>query len=371
MRALVIGGTGPTGPSIVRGLLQRGFDVAILHRGTHESDAIPPEVEHIHTDPHFLEPLADALHGRSFDLVVATYGRLRVVAEALVDKTPRLIAVGGTPSYRGLLEPDANTPAGLPVPVREDAPLVASEQENRFGYLIARSERALMGYHQRGSYEATLLRYPLVYGPQPFSSPVWQVVRRALDGRARIVLPDGGLTLLTRGYVENVAHALLLCVDQPAAAAGQIYNCGDEDLLTLRQWVEVIASTLEHEWEIVPLPDEVAGPVASLVPFSGPSHHQIMDIGKIHSELGYRDLVPVAEALPATVRWFVEHEDEVREAEASSDRPVPDYEAEDALAAIYSEMLARLRQVEVDAPGVYHPYPHPKKSGLQRDHRRR
>ncbi|MDX1384980.1 MAG: NAD-dependent epimerase/dehydratase family protein [Thermoanaerobaculia bacterium] len=371
MRALVVGGTGPTGPGIVRGLLERGYEVAILHRGSHESDAIPPEVEHIHTDPHFLEPLNDALRGRAFDLVVATYGRIRHVAAALVDKTPRLIAVGGTPLYRGLLEPASSFPTGLPVPVREDAPQVESEAENRFGYLIARTERTVMAYHEAGRYAATVVRYPLVYGPHPFSSPVWQIVRRALDHRPRIVLADGGLTLLTRGYVDNVARAVLLCVDRPERASGRVYNCGDEDLLSLRQWVEIIAATMGHEWEIVSLPDEVAAPVSSFVPFFGSSHHQVMDLTRIREELGYRDVVPVSEALPATVEWFVEHADEVRAGEAESDRPGPSYEAEDALAAIHGDSLERMRRVDVAAPEVYHPYPHPRKAGLERDHRRR
>ena len=36
MKALVIGGTGPSGPYIVNGLLERGYDVTILHGGQHE-----------------------------------------------------------------------------------------------------------------------------------------------------------------------------------------------------------------------------------------------------------------------------------------------------------------------------------------------
>ena len=80
MRALVVGGTGPTGPFLVQGLLQRGYQVTILHRGTHEVPEIPPEVEHIHTDPHFRDSLDQALAGRAFDLAIATYGRLRLVA---------------------------------------------------------------------------------------------------------------------------------------------------------------------------------------------------------------------------------------------------------------------------------------------------
>jgi len=51
VKALVIGGTGPTGHFIVNGLLRRGYAVAMLHTGRHELAEIPPSVEHIHTDP--------------------------------------------------------------------------------------------------------------------------------------------------------------------------------------------------------------------------------------------------------------------------------------------------------------------------------
>ena len=47
MKALVIGGTGPTGPYLVNGLVERGYDVSIMHRGTHDSDLIPASVERL------------------------------------------------------------------------------------------------------------------------------------------------------------------------------------------------------------------------------------------------------------------------------------------------------------------------------------
>ena len=55
MKALVVGGTDPTGTFLVRGLLEHNYQVAIFHRDTHESEEIPLEVEHIHGDPHFLK----------------------------------------------------------------------------------------------------------------------------------------------------------------------------------------------------------------------------------------------------------------------------------------------------------------------------
>ena len=80
MKALVIGGTGPSGPHTVNGLLERGYEVTVLHGGQHEVEFAQP-VEHVHTDPHFAETLGPALAGRSFDLVLATYGRMRIIAE--------------------------------------------------------------------------------------------------------------------------------------------------------------------------------------------------------------------------------------------------------------------------------------------------
>jgi predicted nucleic acid-binding protein len=86
MKALIVGGTGPSGPFLANGLIERGYQVTIFHRGTHEIPEIVPEVAHIHGDPHFRETIEAALGDRAFDVVIATYGRTRFVAEALAGK---------------------------------------------------------------------------------------------------------------------------------------------------------------------------------------------------------------------------------------------------------------------------------------------
>ncbi len=63
----------------------------MMHRGTHELDENPPEVEHIHVDPHFRETIDPVLRGRKFDLVIATYGRIQLIEEMLIGVTLRLI----------------------------------------------------------------------------------------------------------------------------------------------------------------------------------------------------------------------------------------------------------------------------------------
>src|SRR3954466_5698300 len=115
MDILVIGGTGPTGPYIVNGLVGRGHRVTILHTGRHEVDALPPSavVPHIHADPFDHDSFTDAIGRRTFDVVFVMYGRLRMLVDALVGVTPRLFSVGGVPVYPGFSNDDDRFPAGM------------------------------------------------------------------------------------------------------------------------------------------------------------------------------------------------------------------------------------------------------------------
>jgi nucleoside-diphosphate-sugar epimerase len=341
MRALVIGGTGPTGPFIVNGLVARGYGVTMFHSGRHERAEIPAEVEHVHGDAFAPGALEDALGTRSFDVCVATYGRLRRIAEAMVGRCGQFVSVGGGPAYRGYMNPELFSPAGLPVPVREDAPKVEREEEDAKGYRIVRTEEAVFAAHPG----ATHFRYPYVYGPRQLVPREWCIVRRVLDRRSFIALPEDGLTLHHYGYAENLAHAVLLAVDRPEAARGQIYHCGDEEVLTLRQVVEIVAGALGHRLEIVSLPWRLALPARPLLAQPLPTH-RVFDLAKIRSELGYRDVVPAREALARTARWLAAHPPEPGGQEETVLQDPFDYAAEDRLVAAWREALAKLPEVE-------------------------
>lgn len=353
MKALVIGGTGPTGPFIVEGLRRRGYQVTVLHRGAHEV-AFSGPVEHLHGDPHFLETLQQALGHRNFDLIVATYGRLRYVAEAAKGRAPRLIAIGGLP-YRALVEGERD-PEGVPVPIPETAPLFTDEARNRFTYLMVVSEQAVMEAHRQGHYVATLFRFPLIYGPRQLAPPEWSLIRRSLDGRKQLIIPDGGLRLERRGYAENMAHAVLLAVDNPQKSAGQIYNVADDTILSIRDWIMLIAQIMNHQWELVSLPFWLARPSR---PYAGRAHHRVLDIGKVQTELGYRDIVPTREAIQRTVEWYLAHRPKPGgEVERQLGDPF-DYAAEDRIIQEFQAMAARLREMAAVGYHWRHAYDHP------------
>ncbi len=370
MKALVIGGTGPTGPHLIRGLLARGYDVTMLNRGSRDSDAIPPEVERVKGDPHFPDTLDAALGARTFDLSIATYGRIRYVAEVLSSRTGRLITVGGMPSYRGFADPYANFPAGMPVPTAEDAPRAESAADGKFSHLVRVTEDAVMQQHADGRMNVTHFRYPVVYGPWQLRSVIFDwVIQRCRDRRTHAVLPDGGLTLLTRGYSENVAHAVMLAVDEPEAAGGKIYNCGDDLQYSLAQWVAVIAKEMAWPLEIVPVPDAVASPAREMITFWGSSHHQYLDLHAIRHELGYRDIVHPAEAVRRTIRWILENPP-APEADKTEELR-SHYAVEDQLIEIYGAAAEAAAALDHNISDYHHSYAHPRERGLARDHRNR
>ena len=353
-RALVIGGTGPTGPFIVKGLRARGFAVAMLHSGRHEREEVPGDVEHVHTDPFDEAKLVAALAGRAFDVCVATYGRLRVTAKVLAGRCAQFISVGGGPAYRGYMNATTWRPAGMPVPTREDAPLVAAERDDAKGFRIARTEERVFALHPN----ATHFRYPYVYGPHQLVPREWCIVRRIRDRRPFIVLPDDGLTLTSYGYAENLAHAVLLAVGAPRAA-GQIYNCADEETLSLRQVVEIVCDALGARLEIVSLPGELAVPARPLL-MQPWTNHRVFDLAKLRADLGYRDVVPAREALARTARWLDAHPLERDGAEEKILQDPFDYAAEDALVVGWRRALAALPKVEWKrAPGYTASYSGP------------
>lgn len=348
MRALVIGGTGPTGHFIVNGLRARGLAVCMLHTGRHEIPEIPADVEHVHTDPFDPTALANALDGRTFDLCVATYGRLRRIAQVTKGRVGRFVSIGGAPAYRGYMNAALFEPAGLPIPTPEDASLVTREQDDAKGFRIARTEALVFDEHP----DATHFRYPYVYGPYQLAPREWCIVRRIRDHRPHIVLPDDGLTLSTFGYAENLAHAVLLAVDRPDSARGRIYNCGDEEILSLRQVVEIIARALDHTWEIVSIPSSLALPARPLLMQPSPTH-RMLDLQRIRSELGYRDVVPARVAIARTARWLAAHPPAPGGQEETVLQDPFDYAAEDRLIEAWKAAVATLPDPGfARAPGV-------------------
>jgi nucleoside-diphosphate-sugar epimerase len=324
-------------------------------------------VEHVHADPHFRETIEGALRGRTFDIVVASYGRTRHLAAALAGRCGRFLAVGGIPLYRGVLEPETGFPHGLRLLAGEEAQPVeeaGTSPASRFAYAIHSTEREVMALGRGGAFAATYIRYPLIYGPRCPRPREWSIVRRVLDGRERIALPNHGLAITTRAAALNAAHTLLLAVDRPDAAAGEAFNCADDQQFSLRQWVQLVSRAAGRELDIVDLPSAVAWSADDLVDRTEGDSHRLISNAKAKRELGYADVIGVEAAVEEAVDWCVRHRSELGDA--------VDYALEDELVARHARWIdevttTRLRRGDTRP----HSYPHPRHPDVGRDHRGR
>jgi nucleoside-diphosphate-sugar epimerase len=361
-RALIIGGTGPTGPFVVNGLADRGFDVTVLHGGQHEVDFGRPGIAHIHEDPHFAETLRRGIGGTMYDLVVAQYGRLRVIADVFAGRTGRLVAVGGATGIFARDDPrwgDLGRPALFPetTSIYEES----DQPQAKIGLRMVQAMNELFAHHESGDYQAAYLMYPVNYGPRNPGPYDWCMIRRILDGRRRIVVADGGLKLESRVSSENAAHAVLTVIDNPEISAGKRYIVADRYVYSMRQRIEFIARHLGAEVELVDLPWEAAWPCHPY--WRRTRAHNMCQSTRIRDELGYHETVEQDVAFGQAIDWLVANPPAPgSEAERQVGDPF-DYDSEDALIDAWQGARATMRLPQVELPAAGHQYRHPKAPG--------
>jgi nucleoside-diphosphate-sugar epimerase len=362
MRILLIGGTGPTGLPLARELIAHGHDLTVLNRGLHPKPELAA-VASITADPFDDESMSDALDSQTWDVIIAMYGRLRSIAKQSQGRCDRFISIGGVPAYRGWTDPNQYTPAGLPVPVNEMADLVSEPDIDEKGYRIVRTEQAVFDAHPT----AVHFRYPYVYGPHQPVPREWSIVRRILDGRREIILADEGLTLHHHVYTENAAAAVCAAVQNPQRCAGNIVNVGDTEVLTIRQVVELCASALDAELEIVSMPYDLAVPAWPLLTQPLPTH-RVLDLGRLHHELGHNDVVEARSAVPATARWLEANRPSPGGTEEKILTDPFDYRCEEALIASWRDARGKVAMPDfAQRPGWGLAYSGPQ--GRERTHK--
>lgn len=332
MKVVAIGASGFIGLHVTRCLAERGYEVSVVHRGDTEA-SLPNGVQQILGDrdalfemrPEFERFAPDVV----LDVIPYTERQAQDLLRTFYGLASRVVAVSSADVYRNYdgLRGKPTAPPD-PVPLTERSPLREALYPYRGSnipfacrddYEKILVERIVM--NQTGL-PGTVLRLPAVYGPGDKQHRLRRYLRRMDDGRPAIVLGDSEARWRwTRGYVGNVAAAIVLAVTD-ARAAGQTYNVGDDPTLTELEWIQRIGKVVGWGGDVVTIPDEQL-PAQLRQPYDW-RYHLATDTRRVREALGYREPVSQQEAIEATFQW--EHS-QAAEAER------PDYAAEDAALA--------------------------------------
>jgi nucleoside-diphosphate-sugar epimerase len=197
-----------------------------------------------------------------------------------------------------------------PMPITEDAPLrttrqtyppeVVEKMKSIFTWLGPGYDKIAVEQTVMGRVGNTVVRLPMVYGPGDPLHRQHGVLKRIKDGRPAIILPDDHAAWRgPRGYVENVAHAIALATTE--RAAGRIYHVCEEPSLTELEWQKEVAAQTEGRGRFVPLAREQT-PKHLLMPGNA-SQHVVPNSQRIRTELAYKELWPIDEAIRRTIVW--------------------------------------------------------------------
>ena len=247
--ALVIGGTRFIGRHTVTNLLDNGYRVTTLTRGTHENPfADDDRVTHVEGNRTNDRDLKTAKLSADPDIVIDCVAYHPADVEAATDLFADVdgyvyVSSGSAYAADHLPKREGETPLESCSPEQ-----ATDDSQATYGNRKAEGDRAVFDAAADGV-AAMAVRPCVVYGPHDYTERLDYWIDRVLT-HDRVVVPGDGDLIWHRGYVEDVARALRIVAER--GEPGAAYNVGDRRALTLAEMVETIAEAAGVDCAVVP-----------------------------------------------------------------------------------------------------------------------
>src|SRR3954447_2469421 len=301
--ALVTGGAGFIGSTLVRLLLAGGYAVRVyddLSSGSREH-LDEREVELVVGDVRDLDSLTAAVRGA--DVVFHLADGAGVVDSidnplANFDLNARgtLVALwaahqAGVPR---LVFSSSNAPLGENAyPAHEEKPIAPLSP---YGAGKATGEAYCSAFHGAYGMDAVAVRFSNAYGPRSArkTNVIPLFIRRIMAGRPLTIYGDGTQTR-DFVFVSDLAEGLVRAAETPGVG-GEIFQLASGVETSLNDLVRLVGEVSGRDLEVRHEPQR-----------AGEIQRNYSLIGKAEERLGYAPEVPLAAGLRLTWDWFAEH----------------------------------------------------------------
>ena len=296
MKILVIGGTRFIGRHVVRELLDAGHIVTLFHRGNNPQNIQGLEVESLYGDRMVPGALSAVLANRYFDAVIDMVAydapETLLALQQVEPHVDRYLMISTASVYA---QPHCSPMHETDAVIHDDDPKLA------YGRKKILAEEAAFRFSEQTDLPVTVLRLPAVYGEYDHQAREWYFIKRLLDQRTHIVLPEGGCGVYHREYAGNVGAQLNLLLTT-TKSHNQIYNSGHRHTPTYRRLVETAAEITGKHVVLYSLPQ----PLFPNIPNCANPGIFTQAVGKLEA-LGYVEKYDIAHGLKRTMDWFAEN----------------------------------------------------------------
>lgn len=231
-KILVTGGTVFVSRYIAEYYVEKGYEVYVLNRNTREQSR---GVKLIQADRN---NLGDALRGYFFDIVIDTaYNR---------EEVGKLLDALGTVKDYVLISSSAVYPETAEQPFGEDTPTGSNKYWGKYGTDKIEAEEALLARRP----DAYILRPPYLYGPMNNVYREAFVFDCAMSDR-KFYLPKDGELRLQFFHVKDLCRFIDVILEE--RPAGNVFNVGNRETVSVREWVRLCYLAVGKEPKYVPV----------------------------------------------------------------------------------------------------------------------
>ncbi len=304
MRIVVLGGTRFIGKAIVAELVGQGHQVLVVHRGQTEPADLHRSVEHLHVSRSDLHDKEYRLQAWLPDAAVDCMAMSRDDATSALAALPqgiRLVALSSQDVYRAFASVWAGTVSDT-VPIDESAAARSEPAPDR-------NERAVdEKLHVEDEYlarRATVLRLPMVYGPDDYQRREEFILRRVRGGRSRIPI-GAGTFLWSKAHVADVAVATRRALEADVMiAGGHVYNVAEQTTPSVELWArQILDAAGVGDTELVHVADDVVPEDLRIT--RSIRQHLLVSSARIRADLEWSDS-DSAKAVSSSVEWHLAH----------------------------------------------------------------
>lgn len=302
--AIVVGSTGQIGRAAVESLLDDGWSVTAVHRG---STAAPSGWARRGVDERLADraDLAGVLRATGgadvlLDSIAYDDADARLLL-GLAGDVGSLIVVSSASVYAddaGRTLDEATGPDDFP---RFAGPVPETQATVAPGPATYSTQKVLLESTllDDARLPVTVLRPCAIHGPGSTSPrEVWPLLR-ALERRPRVPLSHGGRSRFHTSSAANLGELVRLAAGRPGS---RILNAGDPEPLSVADIVRAVSATVGHDPELVPL-DGASESRVGRTPWSVPRPF-LVAMTAAATELGYAPVATYAEAVEWTSAWL-------------------------------------------------------------------
>ena len=285
-KILITGGTTFVSKFTAKYFVELGYDVYVINRGTKEQIS---GVNLIKCDRH---ELGDLIEDQSYDAV------LDITSYNADDINALLDGLGSFGTYI-FISSSAVYPETGTQPFREESTLAENKFWGRYGTDKIAAEKALLSRVP----DAYILRPPYLYGPMNNVYRETFVFDCARADR-KFYLPGNGDMKLQFFHVEDLCKLMEIIIS--TKPEDHIMNVGNEDAVTIKEWVNACYNCLGKIPEYV----NVTADIEQRLYFSFYNYEYYLDVSKMLKLLPATK--SLGEGLLECAAWYEGNESEVR-----------------------------------------------------------